>query len=112
VLLAVVFCCLVGMTCSSFIGNTARATVTAYLVVAAVVVLPLLAWLAAGEQLSARAAAWIAYLSPLVVALNELPGGWEPVRRLYALHLWTMGGACVALLVVSWVRLNVLLRQG
>ena len=112
VLLAVLFCCLVGLTCSSFIANVARATVTAYLIVAAIFVLPLLAWLAAGAQLSDRAAAHIAYLSPLVVALNELPGGWETVRDLYAAHLWTIAAACVAMLVVAWVRLNVLLRQG
>jgi ABC-type transport system involved in multi-copper enzyme maturation permease subunit len=112
VLVAVLFCCLVGVTCSSFIADTARATVTAYLIVAAVVVLPLFAWLAAGEQLSHRAAALLAFLSPLVVALNELPGGWEPVRDLYAAHLCVMGGACLAMLAASWVRLNVLLRQG
>jgi hypothetical protein len=112
VMLAVLFCCLVGLASSSFIANTARATVTAYLVVAGLFVLPLFAWLAAGEQLSYRAAAHLAFLSPLVMALNELPGGWDAVRDLYALHLWTIGGACAAMLAVSWVRLNVLLRQG
>jgi ABC-type Na+ efflux pump permease subunit len=112
VLLAVLFCCLVGLTCSSFIANVARATVTAYLVVAAVFVLPLLAWFAAGNQLAERAAAGIAYVSPLVVALNELPGGWDAVRDHYTLHLWTIGGACAAMLGIAWVRLNVLLRQG
>jgi hypothetical protein len=86
--------------------------VGACLTVAAVFVLPLFAWFAAGEQLSERVAALLAYVSPLVVALNELPGGWEPVRDLYSLHLWTTGVACVAMLVVAWVRLNVLLRQG
>ncbi|MDQ3440941.1 MAG: ABC transporter permease [Planctomycetota bacterium] len=112
VLLAVLFCCLVGLACSSFVANTARATVTAYLIVAAVFVLPLFAWLASGEQLSHRAAACLAFLSPLVAALNELPGGWDAVREWYSLHLWTVGGACAALLLVSWLRLNVLLRQG
>jgi ABC-type transport system involved in multi-copper enzyme maturation permease subunit len=112
VLMAVLFCCLVGLICSSFIANVARATVTAYLIVAAVFVLPLLAWLAAGSQISERAAAHVAYLSPLVVALNELPGGWEGVRDLYAMHLWTIGVACLLMLVISWVRLNALLRQG
>src|SRR5204862_7294434 len=83
VLLAVLLCCLVGLTCSSFFSNTARATVAASLFVAAIFVLPLFAWLAAGQQLSDRAAAMIAFVSPLVVALNELPGGWERVRDLY-----------------------------
>src|SRR2546423_6118060 len=87
VLLAVLFCCLVGLTCSSFVSNTARATVAACLIVAAMMLLPLFAWLASGQQLSDRAAAHIAFLSPLVVALNELPGGSEGVRDLYAMHL-------------------------
>jgi ABC-type transport system involved in multi-copper enzyme maturation permease subunit len=112
VLIAVLFCCMVGLTCSCFIANTARATVTAYLIVAAIVILPMFAWLAAGQQLSDRVAARVAFLSPLVVALNELPGGWEPVRDLYATHLWTFGVACAAMLAVAWVRLNALLRQG
>ena len=112
VLLAVLLCCMVGLTFSAFIANTARATVAACLIVAAIFVLPLFAWLAAGEQLSPMIAARIAYISPLVVALNTLPGGWEPVRDLYTLHVWTVGIACVLMLVVSWIRLNVLLRQG
>jgi len=112
VLLAVLLCCLVGLTCSSFIANTARATVAACLIVAAVVLLPLFAWLAAGQQLSESAAAHLAFTSPLVVALNELPGGWDAVRDLYSLHLWLIGAACAAMLGVSWIRLNVLLRQG
>src|SRR4051812_443092 len=52
VLGAVLFCCMVGLTFSSFIPNTARATVAACITVAAVFVLPLFAWLAAGDQLS------------------------------------------------------------
>jgi len=45
-------------------------------------------------------------------ALNELPGGWEPVRDLYGAHLCVMGGVCAAMLTASWVRLKALLRQG
>jgi ABC-type transport system involved in multi-copper enzyme maturation permease subunit len=112
VLLAVLFCCLVGLTCSSFTNNTARATVTSYLIVPAVFVLPLFAWFAAGTHLSERVAAYISSISPLVVALNELPDGWEALRDLYPLHLSIMSAACAAMLVVSWVRLNVLLRLG
>jgi ABC-type transport system involved in multi-copper enzyme maturation permease subunit len=112
ILLAVVFCCMVGLTFSSFMASTARATVAAYLCVAAIFLLPLFAALAAGEQLSERVAAHVAFLSPLVVALNELPGGWEMLRDLYAAHLWTLGAACAAMLIASRVRLNVLLRRG
>jgi hypothetical protein len=112
VLLAVLFCCMVGLTFSCFIASTARATVAAYLVTAAIFLLPMFAWLAASQQLSGRVAASIAVVSPLVVALNELPGGWERLRDLYAVHLWLMGGACAAMLAIAWGRLNVLLRQG
>jgi ABC-type transport system involved in multi-copper enzyme maturation permease subunit len=112
VLLAVLMCCMIGLAFSCFIANTARATVAASLTVAAIFVLPLFAWLSAGEQISPGVAAHVAFLSPIVVALNTLPGGWEPVRDLYSLHLWTIGVVCVAMLIVSWVRLNVLLRQG
>jgi len=112
VILAVLFCCLVGLTCSSFIANTARATVTSYLIVAALCLLPMFAWFAAGQQISEPAAAHVAFLSPLVVALNELPNGWEAVRDLYPTHLIVIGTACVAMLALSWWRLNALLRQG
>ena len=112
VLLAVLFCCMTGLTFSCFMTATARATVGACVAVAAVFILPLFAWFAAGEQLSDRVAAPLAYVSPLVVALNELPNGWEAVHDLYALHLWTIAAACAAMLLVSWIRLNVLLRQG
>jgi hypothetical protein len=112
VLLAVLFCCLVGLTCSSFTSNTARATVASYLIVPVVFVLPLFAWFAAGTHLSDAVAARVASVSPLVVALNELPDGWEALRDLYSMHLWIIGLACLAMLIVSWIRLNVLLRQG
>jgi hypothetical protein len=112
VLLAVLLSCLIGLAGSAFIANTARATVTAYLGVAAMFLLPLLVWLVAGQQLSERAAAHLAFLSPLVMALNELPGGSESLRDLYSLHLWVIGGACAAMLTGSWIRVNALLRQG
>jgi ABC-type Na+ efflux pump permease subunit len=112
VLLAAVFCCLVGLICSALMTATARATVASYLIVASWFLLPMFAWMTAGEQLSARAAAWIGCLSPLVVALNELPGGSDATRDLYSTHLSVMGLACAVMLAASWVRLNVLLRQG
>ena len=49
-LLAAVLCCTMGLACSTFATSTARATVSNYLLIAAIVVLPLLAWLAAGTQ--------------------------------------------------------------
>jgi ABC-type transport system involved in multi-copper enzyme maturation permease subunit len=119
VLLAVVFCCTLGITCSAFISKTARATVTAYLIAAAITVLPFLAWFAAGEQLSARAGAAIAFISPLVMAMTQLPlpSGANAdvaarIAHLYPAHLWLMGGLCVVMIVAARIRLSYLLRHG
>ncbi len=119
VLLAVLFCCTLGITCSSFISRTARATVTAYLIAAAITVLPLLAWFAAGQQLSASAGAAIAFISPLVMAMTQLPlpGGANAdvaarIAHLYPAHLWLMGGLCLVMIIASRIRLSYLLRHG
>jgi 4-amino-4-deoxy-L-arabinose transferase-like glycosyltransferase len=40
---ATALCCTIGLACSSFIGNTARATVCAYLLTAAIFIVPALA---------------------------------------------------------------------
>jgi ABC-type transport system involved in multi-copper enzyme maturation permease subunit len=112
--LAVAFCCTLGLTCSTFIHNTARATVAAYFTSAAVFVLPMIAWWAAGTLIDPALAARIAFISPLVVALNVLPGGWVLITNmgLYEAHLWVMGIACVVMLACSWVRLSMLLKRG
>lgn len=112
VALAVVFCCTLGLACSTFILNTARATVTAYLITAAVFVLPLFGWWAAGQQLAAGVAKWIAFVSPLVIALNVLPSSDVQIEAMYVPHLWLMGGLCVLMLLLARGRLSQLLRQG
>jgi ABC-type transport system involved in multi-copper enzyme maturation permease subunit len=119
VLLAVLFCCILGITCSTFISNTARATVTAYLIAAAITVLPFLAWFAAGAQLSAGVGAAIAFISPLVMGMTQLPlpGGANAdvanrIANLYTTHLWVMGGLCIIMIVAARIRLSYLLRHG
>lgn len=119
VLLAVLFCCILGMTCSTFIRQTARASVTAYLIAAAITVLPFLAWWAAGQQLSNSAAAAIAFISPLVMAMNQLPlpsganvDVASRIAHLYPLHLWVIGGLCVAMIIAARIRISYLLRHG
>jgi ABC-type transport system involved in multi-copper enzyme maturation permease subunit len=119
VLLAVVFCCTLGILCSSFVIQTARATVSAYLLTAALFVLPLFGWWAAGEQLSIRVGVHIAFVSPLVMAINLLPApagkGAEvsaQIAQLYLPHLYIMGGLCVAMILIARARLSYLLRQG
>ena len=110
--MAVLFCCTLGLACSSFVPRTAQATVAAYLVTAALFVLPLLAWWAGGDLISEAAGTRLAFVSPLVMALNVLPGASPRVAALYGPHLWVMGGLCVALAVAARARLAFLLRQG
>jgi ABC-type Na+ efflux pump permease subunit len=110
--LAVVLCCTMGLACSAFATSTARATVSNYLIIAAIVVLPLLAWLSAGTLLDTRLASWLAMPSPLVMALNLLPGGSPEVARLLPHHLVLTLFLCIAVLVVARVRLGSLLREG
>ena len=112
VAMAVLFCCTLGLTCSSFVPRTAQATVAAYLITAAVFVLPLLAWWAAGDQISVAAGTRLAFVSPLVMALNVLPGASPRVAALYGPHLWLMGGACVVMAIAARARLAVLLKRG
>ena len=110
--MAVLFCCTLGLMCSTFVPRTAPATVAAYLITAAVFVLPLLAWWAAGDLISEAAGTRVAFVSPLVMALNVLPGAAPRVAALYAPHLWLMGGLCAAMALVARARLAVLMRRG
>lgn len=110
--MAVLFCCTLGLACSSFVPRTAQATVTAYLITAALFVLPLLAWWAAGDLISVAAGTRLAFVSPLVMALNVLPGSSPGVEALYGRHLWVMGALCLLLAIAARARLAILLRQG
>ncbi len=113
ILLSVMLCCTAGLAASSFIPNTARATVAAYLFAAALFVLPLLGWWA-GEAglLGPNVAKWVAMPSPIAIGLNLLPDGNPAVRDLWGTHLITIGAACAVLLVAARLRLGALLRQG
>jgi hypothetical protein len=114
VLMAVVFCCVLGLTVSTFVHNTARATVVSYLIAAIVFVLPLFGWWAAGTQLGLGIAKWIAMPSPLVIALNQIHSNvvTPAIRDLWPAHLILMGVVCGAMLIAARVRLTMLLHQG
>jgi len=113
ILLSVALCCTIGLTCSCFIPNTARATVVAYLCTAVLFVAPMLGWWAGESQLlGPQAARWFAMPSPIAVGLNLLPDANPGIRDLWAAHLITLASACLVLLVVARVRLTYLLRQG
>ncbi len=114
IVLAAVFCCTLGLMCSTLFASTARATVTAYVVTAALFVLPMIAWWASGVVLSEPVAAHIAMFSPGVIAVNQLRDAWPAVAeyRLYEKHLYVMGGLSLVALIVAWLRLAALMRRG
>jgi len=118
VIIAVTFCCTLGLTCSAFVTNTARATVSAYVITGALFVVPMLAWWAGGNQLDARLAAWLAMPSPLVMAINLVQSGasatpmTQEILGYWSTHLWLMLGLCLSMLVVARLRLTALMRQG
>lgn len=109
---SVAMCCAIGLMCSSLTPNTARATVIAYVVVAVILLVPALAWMASGEQLDPRLARWLALPSPLVTALNLLPSGSPLYRQLYPEHLLTTLGIALLALVLARARLWQLLHRG
>lgn len=111
-LLTVALCCTTGLACSSIFTNTARATVASYLVIAAIVVLPLLAWYASGSYLDPRLASWLAQPSALVMALNLMPDGSPEISRLWPQHLTSIAVLCLIMLAMSRLRLGLLLRKG
>jgi ABC-type transport system involved in multi-copper enzyme maturation permease subunit len=111
-ILTVILCCTTGLFCSTLVTSTARATVSSYLIIAGLIVLPLLAWLASGQQLDPRLARWLALPSPLVMSLNLLPDAPSEMSRLWPQHLMLIGGICLAMLVLARLRLTYLLRKG
>lgn len=115
VLLSVIFCCTLGLMVSSFSANTARATVTTYLIAAAIYVVPVFAWWAMGQQLTAGTAKWIAFISPLVMSLTLLPSTdttQNIMQQMYWPHLYLTIGLCIAMLIIARTRLSYLLRRG
>lgn len=110
--MAVALCCSTGLACSTFMKNSTSSTITNYFIIAGIVVLPLLAWLAAGGFIDVRLANWIAQFSPFVMSVNLLPDGSADIARLLPQHLVTIGGVCLFMLLLARVRLGLLLRRG
>ncbi len=113
-LLTILMCSTIAMAASSLSASSARATVSSYLVVAAIVIVPLIAWWLSGILLAPRIAAWIAMVSPLSIALDLRPAivGQPLTRDLFNVHLMTIGGICLVSLLIARIRLRQLMRQG
>ena len=93
-LLSILMCSTIAMAASSLSASSARATVTSYLIVAAIMIVPLIAWWLSGILLAPRVAAWIAMVSPMSIALDLRPAlaGHPLTRDLFNYHLVTIGG--------------------
>ena len=112
VVLAMAFCCILGLACSVFAGSTPRATVMSYLMVAALMVIPLLAWWAANAGLIGNSAwlRWISMPSPLAVGLSMAPtslatgaesSAGSGIAQLQNTHEIFIGRLCLLLLIIA-----------
>jgi hypothetical protein len=112
--LAIVFCCILGLTCSSFLSSTSQAAVTSYVIAAAFFLLPALVWWAGGMRLTQPIAGGIGMSSPLLmsVSLINREDSARVIGNLWSTHLVVVSLLCVVMLVISRVRLSVLLRRG
>lgn len=105
--------CILGLTCSAWANSTARATVIAYLLASALVVIPMLLWWAAEMQLlSLGTIRYIICLSPMAMAMNLLPDSRPEIYELRNTHLLLIGSACIIMLSLAWGRLAMLLKRG
>ncbi len=111
IVLSVALCCAIGIACSAFVANTARATVAAYLIVAVLFVLPAAGWWAMQAEVFPGGYK-IAFISPLVLALNLLPNSSAQILNLWPQHLMVIGGLFLVTLISARIRLAVLLRRG
>jgi ABC-type transport system involved in multi-copper enzyme maturation permease subunit len=113
VLLSLLAMCILGLTCSTWLGNTARATVAAYVLAASLVILPMLVWWAGEAKLiSMGAARWLICLSPMAMAMNLLPDSRVEIAELQGVHLGILAGGCLLMLLLARYRLGSLLRHG
>jgi len=121
--LAMALCCVMGLACSVFAGSTPRATVIAYLAVAAIMVIPLLAWWAADAGVIGNSAwvQWISMPSALAVGLSLAPtsmaGGTvssagSGIAQLRNTHEMFTAGLCLLLLIVARLKMSSLLKHG
>lgn len=110
-LLAVLMCCSVALACSAWISETSRSTIVSYLIVSAIFILPLFSWLGSGSVLDPIIARAVAAISPLVVAVNLLPGGDSSIALSLNNHFYYMVGAFILSSVVARLGLQRLLGQ-
>jgi hypothetical protein len=111
VLMAVATCCTLGLICSAFARSTPRATVSAYLIVISLFILPLIVMWTAGILVSTWAARWVWLASPLAVALSVLPGSDPDDAAQFPRHLALAVTTCALLLLIGRTRLSWLLRR-
>lgn len=105
-----VFAVLASAAASSVCRTTAGATAASFLVIVAVCLAPLLAWLGRDAPFGHRTVEAVLMVSPVAAALSasEAPGFTD--YTLLPMNWWIIGSASVALLVFLWVRVRQLYR--
>jgi hypothetical protein len=111
IVLSVALCCAIGIACSAFIANTARATVAAYIIVTALFVLPAAGWWAMQANILPGGYK-LAFISPLVQGINLLPDYPALLFAMWRAHLILMGSLFVVTVIVARIRLAVILHRG
>lgn len=108
--LTAVFAVLVSAAVSTLFRSTAQATTTAYLVLLAVCVGPLLIWLGREAPFGHTTVQTALLLNPVAAALHaaETPGFTQ--YELLPVNWWIIGAACLALLLFIRVRIWQLCR--
>lgn len=106
-------CCACGLLCSTLISSTARSTTASYLLVGAIVMLPMVVWWTAGVLLNPQLAMGIALPSPLVFSLQLLPSTeYREFAGRWPQHLAATGSLALTMFALARIRLASLGRHG
>ena len=104
------FAVLVGAVASSMFRSTATATVTANLVLVAVCVAPLLAWLGRDAPFGRDTVETVLSASPLAAALHASGTHGFTEYELLPANWWVMGAMCFVLVILLVLRTRRLYR--
>jgi ABC-type transport system involved in multi-copper enzyme maturation permease subunit len=102
--LTAVFAVLLGAFVSTLFRNTAAATTVAYLALLTVCAGPLLFWLGRDAPFGHRTVETVLLIDPLAAALNASNNAGFIRYDLLPTHWWLLGGACVILLGLLFLR--------
>jgi hypothetical protein len=82
---------IIGLFMSAWLGRTSRATVISYLVVIALIVGPMVAYIATGILTQAEPPRWLLVPNPLSALFSALTPSTNPGSSLSSSLLWSIG---------------------